>query len=346
MSLAPIELMRYALSAAYHSTRAVRPNPRVGCAIETANGELVSAAHERVGEAHAERRALDLCAAKNLDPRGARVAVTLEPCSHQGRTGPCADALIAAGVSEVFVAMEDPFVQVRGRGIAKLRAAGIQVHVGLLSEKAEALNREWLFAQRNGRAHLTLKMATSWDGGWRSASGASKWITSEEARIKAQELRRRVDAIVTGGATVRTDNPRLTARNVDGSDADFQPKVIVLSQDPQAFDLGKLELAKHAGGVNFRSMKSPISFLEECHAQGLNDVMLECGPGLAQIFLESGVVDEIWSFQEAQVLGGGGSLGFSRAFAGGNLPGLRFEILETEQLGATSLLSILKPFSA
>jgi diaminohydroxyphosphoribosylaminopyrimidine deaminase/5-amino-6-(5-phosphoribosylamino)uracil reductase len=335
--------MRYALAEAYKATRAVRPNPRVGCALESTSGELVTAHHERVGEFHAERRVLDLCKEKGVDTRGARVAVTLEPCSHQGRTPPCADALIAAGVSEVFVGVLDPNPLVNGKGLRKLEEAGIRVKTGVLEQKCEALNREWLWAHRSGRAHLTLKMATSWDGAWRSHTGASKWITSEEARLRAQQLRRRVDAIATSGATVREDNPKLTAREVDGSACVVQPKVFVLSEKP--FDLSQFELGRHPAGVPefVSSATAPQDFLKQCYINGLFDVMIEAGPKMAQAFLEAGVVDEIWSFQESQFLGGGESLRFPVPFAGGGLPGLRYEIREVEQLGPTSILSVLGP---
>jgi diaminohydroxyphosphoribosylaminopyrimidine deaminase / 5-amino-6-(5-phosphoribosylamino)uracil reductase len=334
--------MRFALAEAYRAPRAVRPNPRVGCALETVSGELVSAHHQCLGEAHAERKVLDICNERGLSTQGARLAVTLEPCSHQGRTPPCADALIEAGISEIYVGVEDPFPQVRGSGLKKLREAGVSVHIGVLSEKSELLNRHWLFAHRNERAHLTLKMATSWDGAWTSASGQSKWITSEEAREKAQELRRRVDAIVTSSKTIEVDDPRLTARQPDLSDASDQPLAIVLSSESQKFDLSPFKIAKHPGGVEVWNSPDPSQFLEQCYERKLFDVMLEAGPHLSQVFMEAGVVDEIWSFQESQFLGAGG-LRFPTAFAGGALPGLRYSICELDPIGSSSILSILRP---
>jgi diaminohydroxyphosphoribosylaminopyrimidine deaminase / 5-amino-6-(5-phosphoribosylamino)uracil reductase len=335
--------MRFALAEAYKASRAVRPNPRVGCALETVKGELVVGHHEKCGEAHAERRVLDICAERGLDTRGARIAITLEPCSHQGRTPPCADALIQAGVSEVIVGTEDPFPKVQGQGLGRLRAAGVRCSVGVLSDKAEALNREWLFAQRRGRSFLTLKMATSWDGGWRSDRGVSQWITSEEARFKAQQLRRRVDAIVTSQATLRADNPRFTARTPEGADASDQPQVFVLSRSSNHFDLSGFALAKHPRGAELSSFVSPDLFLQDTYARGFHDVMLEAGPGLAQAFLAAGCVDEIWSFVESQFLGGGETLRFATPFAGGALPGLRFVIRELETLGPTSFVAVLGP---
>ncbi|MEO5668266.1 MAG: bifunctional diaminohydroxyphosphoribosylaminopyrimidine deaminase/5-amino-6-(5-phosphoribosylamino)uracil reductase RibD [Bdellovibrionota bacterium] len=344
-SRAPEELMRYALAEAYLSTRDVRPNPRVGCALETTTGELVYAHHERVGEAHAEKRVLDLCRERGLDTRGARVAVTLEPCSHHGRTAPCADALIAARVAEVFVAVEDPFPLVRGKGIEKLRAAGIKTEIGVLADKAENLNREWLFAHRNGRAHATLKMATSWDGGWRSSSGDSQWITSEEARLKAQQLRTRVDAIVTGASTVRADDPQLTARKHDGSLLPHQPQVFVFTRNPSSVNLEGTRLASHPKTTEIWSGAGPHVFLKECYDRGLYDVMIESGPTLAQVFLESHCVDEIWSFTETQFLGGASTLHFPQAFNKGALPGLYFQIRDLEALGSTSVFTLLSPVS-
>ncbi len=335
--------MRFALGEAYKAPRAVRPNPRVGCALETTSGELVVGHHKKCGEAHAERLVLDICHERGLETRGARVAVTLEPCSHHGRTAPCADALIKAGVAELIVAVEDPFPSVQGQGLAKLRAAGIRTTVGVLSSKAEAVNREWLFSQRKRRSFLTLKMATSWDGGWQSASGTSQWITSEEARVKAQQLRRRVDAIVTSRLTVSADNPRFTARNPDGSDSRDQPQVFVLSQSSEPLVLTGLALASHPRGAELARFASPELFLQETHARGLHDVLLEAGPGMAQAFLEAGCVDEIWSFVETQFLGGGATLRFGAPFNGGSLPGLRFALRDLEALGPTSLLAVLGP---
>lgn len=343
MKRSPEELMRFALGEAYKASRAVRPNPRVGCALETASGELVLGHHEKCGEAHAERRVLDLCAERGLETRGARVAVTLEPCAHQGRTPPCAEALVGAGVGEVIVATEDPFHRVQGQGLARLRAAGIRVSVGVLSDKAEALNREWLFAHRHGRSFLTLKMATSWDGGWRSSSGASQWITSEEARFKSQQLRRRVDAIVSSRSTVTADNPRFTARDPDGSDARDQPHVFILSRSPKALELSGLALETHPRGAELANFSSPELFLQNTYARGFHDVMLEAGPAMAQAFLNAGCVDEIWSFVETQFLGGGATLRYSEPFAGGALPGLQFSIRDLEALGPTSLLAVLGP---
>jgi diaminohydroxyphosphoribosylaminopyrimidine deaminase/5-amino-6-(5-phosphoribosylamino)uracil reductase len=251
--------------------------------------------------------------------------------------------LIQSGVAEVIVGTEDPFPRVQGQGLAKLRAAGIRTSLGVLAGKTEALNREWLFAQRRGRSFLTLKMATSWDGAWRSDSGASQWITSEEARFKSQQLRRRVDAIVTSQASILADDPRLTAREPDASDSPDQPHVFVLSRTPKILDLSGRALGLHPGGVEFASFASPELFLQQTYARGLHDVMLECGPQMAQAFLEAGCVDEIWSFVESQFLGGGKSLRFATPFEGGGLPGLRFTIRDLETLGATSLLAVLGP---
>jgi len=346
LARSPDELMRYALSEAYRATRAVRPNPRVGCALETTDGQMILAHHARVGESHAERRVLDICQEMGLDPRGSRVAVTLEPCSHHGRTPPCADALIAAGVAEVFIALEDPFPMVCGAGIEKLRSAGIKVEVGVLRSKAEDLNREWLFAHRNARSHSTLKMATSWDGAWRSSSGASKWITSEEARLKAQQLRSRVDVIATSTTTVAADDPQFTARKMDGTLATDQPKVFVLAKDQSSFKLAGYQLAKHPRGAELIEFSTPEAFLKECYARGLYDVMIESGPTMAQAFMAAGCVDEIWSFSETQFLGGASALRFPDAFEAGQLPGLCYEIQELEQLGPSSVFTILSPSKA
>jgi diaminohydroxyphosphoribosylaminopyrimidine deaminase / 5-amino-6-(5-phosphoribosylamino)uracil reductase len=315
-----MELMRLAIEAASRAGREVRPNPKVGCALRTTSGQTVVSFHQKCGEAHAERRVLEMCEQQGLNTQGAVVAVTLEPCSHSGRTGPCADALIQARVAEVFVGSEDPFPQVRGAGIKKLQNAGIQVTTGVLNKECEALNREWLFAHRQGRAYLTLKMATSLDGKWRSEKGQSKWITSKQAREDAQQLRHRVDAILTSSTTVAIDKPRMTARDADGNDITQQPELFVWSQAKEW---------------------TPESFLKLCYQQNLYDVMLEAGPTLSQIFMEAGMVDEIWHYVESQYLGGQ-ALGFPQAFSEGNLPGLYFEFQSIEKLGPTSLRFVLE----
>jgi len=201
--------MAHALRLAERGLYTTQSNPRVGCVI--AHGEEIVGAgwHWRAGEPHAEVYAL-----READERarGATAYVTLEPCAHHGRTPPCADALVAAGVARAVIAAEDPFPQVAGRGIAKLRAAGIAVDTGLLRDEARELNLGFFSRIERGRPFVRVKLAMSLDGRTALASGESKWITGEAARADVQRWRARASAILTGSGTVLADNPRLTVR--------------------------------------------------------------------------------------------------------------------------------------
>jgi diaminohydroxyphosphoribosylaminopyrimidine deaminase/5-amino-6-(5-phosphoribosylamino)uracil reductase len=202
-------LMARALRLAQRGLFTTQPNPRVGCVIAR-DGEVVGEGwHQRAGEPHAE--VLALRAAGEL-ARGATVYVTLEPCSHHGRTPPCADALVPAGITRVVVASEDPNPDVAGAGLARLRTAGIAVETGLMREAARELNRGFCSRFERGRPWLRVKMAMSLDGRTALANGDSKWITSEAARADVQRWRARSSAILTGPGTARADDPRLTVR--------------------------------------------------------------------------------------------------------------------------------------
>ncbi|MGN2242100.1 bifunctional diaminohydroxyphosphoribosylaminopyrimidine deaminase/5-amino-6-(5-phosphoribosylamino)uracil reductase RibD [Frateuria sp. GZRR33] len=207
--------MAHALRLAERGLYTTQPNPRVGCVI--AHGERVVGAgwHQRAGEPHAEVFALREA---GTAARGATAYVTLEPCAHFGRTPPCADALVAAGVARVVVAAEDPFPAVRGRGLEKLRAAGITVASGLLREQARELNVGFFSRIERGRPWVRVKLAMSLDGRTALAGGESKWITGAAARADVQRWRARSSAILTGSGTVLADNPRLTVRLQEGAD--------------------------------------------------------------------------------------------------------------------------------
>jgi diaminohydroxyphosphoribosylaminopyrimidine deaminase/5-amino-6-(5-phosphoribosylamino)uracil reductase len=201
--------MAHALRLAEHGLYTTKPNPRVGCVIAHGVEVVGTGWHRRAGEAHAEVRALREAGARAL---GATAYVTLEPCAHQGRTPPCADALIAAGVARVVAASADPFARVDGRGIGSLRAAGIAVEVGLLGEEARALNPGFFSRIERGRPWLRLKQAISLDGRTALANGRSQWITGAATRADVQRWRARSSAILTGSGTVLADDPRLTVR--------------------------------------------------------------------------------------------------------------------------------------
>ena len=205
--------MARALRLAERGLYTTQPNPRVGCVIAQAESIVGEGWHERAGEPHAEVFALRAAGAR---ARGATAYVTLEPCSHFGRTPPCADALIAAGVSRVVAASADPNPRVAGEGLRRLLGSGIAVETGLMREPARELNRGFFSRIERGRPWVRVKLAMSLDGRTALANGASKWITGEAARADVQCWRARSSAILTGSGTVLADNPRLTVRNVEG----------------------------------------------------------------------------------------------------------------------------------
>jgi diaminohydroxyphosphoribosylaminopyrimidine deaminase/5-amino-6-(5-phosphoribosylamino)uracil reductase len=206
--------MAHALRLAERGLYTTQPNPRVGCVIAHGDEVVGTGWHRRAGEPHAEVFALREAGER---ARGATAYVTLEPCAHHGRTPPCADALVAAGVARVVVAAEDPFPQVAGRGIEKLRAAGIAVDAGLLRDEARELNVGFFSRIGRGRPFVRVKLAMSLDGRTALADGMSKWITGEAARADVQRWRARASAILTGVGTVLADDPRLTVRLADES---------------------------------------------------------------------------------------------------------------------------------
>lgn len=229
--------MARALQLAAQGLYTTDPNPRVGCVIVAAGQVIGEGFHARAGEPHAEVHALRAAGER---VRGATVYVTLEPCSHHGRTGPCADALVAAQPARVVVAMQDPNPQVSGQGIAKLRAAGIAVEVGVLEAQARALNPGFIARMTRGTPFVRVKLAMSLDGRTAMADGDSKWITGPEAREDVQRLRARSGAVLTGAGTVWIDDPALTVRVQDWRHGDYgsagvlpvrQPLRVVLDRE-------------------------------------------------------------------------------------------------------------------
>ena len=206
--------MAHALRLAERGLYTTAPNPRVGCVIAHGDEVVGTGFHQRAGEPHAEVFALREAGER---ARGATAYVTLEPCAHHGRTPPCADALIAAGVGRVVVAAEDPFDQVDGRGVSRLRAAGIAVETGLMREAAREPNIGFFSRIERGRPFVRVKLAMSLDGRTALANGDSKWITGEAARADVQRWRARSSAILSGSGTVLADNPRLTVRLASSS---------------------------------------------------------------------------------------------------------------------------------
>lgn len=264
------------------------PNPWVGAVLVTADGVVHEGATAAPGGPHAEIEALT--SAGPGAAVGATLYVTLEPCSHHGRTPPCADALIAAGVARVVVGVEDPDPQVQGRGIARLRAAGIAVEVGLRSAEVEAQLAPYLKHRTTGRPWVVLKMAATLDGRIAAADGSSRWITGEAARDDAHRLRAESDAVLVGAGTVRADDPALTVRRVAGRD----PMRVVLGQAPPGAKVHPaLELSGDLGDV-----------LDDLGRRGVLQLLVEGGAGVAHGFHAAGLVDRYILYLAAALFGG------------------------------------------
>lgn len=312
-------LMARALRLAERAAFTTRPNPMVGCVI--AHGEEVVGEgwHQRKGGPHAEVFALQAAGER---AKGATAYVTLEPCAHTGSTGPCADALIAAGVARVVAAMRDPFPQVDGAGFDKLRAAGIAVEFGLMEAQAREMNRGFLSRIERGRPWLRVKLASSLDGRSAMASGDSKWISGEAARRDVQQWRARSGALLTGAGTVLADDPQLTARLDDGSDV-VPPLRVVLDPGLATVARGRVREgdaptlylhapeAKPPRGLQADHVAVPVNkgrfdldaVLRLLASRGINDVQVEAGATLAGAFLAEGLVDELLLYIAPVLLG-------------------------------------------
>lgn len=315
--------MARALQLAHFGLYGATPNPRVGCVIVRDGAVIGEGWHEKAGLPHAEADALAKIVSAGATGRGATAYVTLEPCSHFGRTPPCADALIAAGVARVVAAMTDPNPLVSGQGLTKLAAAGIDVASGLLAKEATELNIGFVSRMTRGRPWLRLKVAASLDGKTALNNGVSQWITGPEARRDAHAWRARSCAVLTGIGTVRDDNPRLTVRDVETT---RQPLRVVidsrLGTPPDAAvleggnvliaaaaDDGDRAAALRARGAEIvvlpdaRGKVDLAQLLQELGRRGINEVLAEAGTRLNGSLLEAGCVDELLVYQAPILLG-------------------------------------------
>ncbi|RLM27873.1 riboflavin biosynthesis protein RibD [Brenneria alni] len=360
--------MARALELARRGRFTTAPNPNVGCVI-VKDGRIVGEGyHLRAGEPHAEVHALRMAGGL---ARGATAYVTLEPCSHHGRTPPCADALIAAGISRVVAAMQDPNPQVAGRGLSRLQQAGVEVSYGLMMSEAEKVNPGFLKRMRTGFPYVQLKMAASLDGRTAMASGESQWITSPQARQDVQRFRAASAAILSSSATVLADDPSLTVRwreldadtqrNYPSADVRQPVRVIVDSRqrvtpeyriisqpgqtwlarvqtDEQAWPetVEQLRLPRHNGGIDL------VALMMVLGKRQINSVWVEAGANLAGALLTAGVVDELIVYLAPKLLGDN-----ARALC--VLPGLNqlsqapeFDISDVRQIGPDLRLR-LKP---
>jgi diaminohydroxyphosphoribosylaminopyrimidine deaminase/5-amino-6-(5-phosphoribosylamino)uracil reductase len=319
-SAADHEHMAQALRLAEKGLYTTTPNPRVGCVIVRDGRVVGSGWHERAGEPHAEIHAL---AQAGGSAQGATVYVTLEPCSHHGRTPPCAEALIKAGVSRVVVAMVDPNPQVAGEGLAQLQQAGIRTDIGLLEKEAHDLNPGFVSRMTCGRPWLRLKIAASLDGKTALNNGVSQWITGADARRDAHRLRARSCAVLTGIGTVLADDPTLNVREVETT---RQPlRVVVdsgLRMPPTAkMLLGEGVLVVTASGDQVKAgrlreagaevlMLPPLEgrvdlvrMLDELGKRGVNEITVEAGRGLNGALVRQGLVDEFVIYFAPLLLG-------------------------------------------
>lgn len=300
--------MMLALRAAAMPGIPYGPNPRVGCTILDAEGQPVTAGHHRgAGTPHAEAHALERAGDR---ARGGTAVVTLEPCTHTGRTGPCVDALLAAGVRRVVVGLPDPNPVAAG-GADRLRAAGVDVEVLGLDDpvfgaELELLNRGWLHGLVHQRPYVTWKVATTLDGRVAAADRTSRWITGEEARAETHLLRSRVDTMLVGTGTALTDDPALTVREPDGSLAPGQPLRVVMGRRSLP-DTAQL-LTDGAAETLHLTTRDPHEALTTLFERGRREVLLEGGPTLVAAFLAADVIDEVVAYVAPVLLGAGPNL--------------------------------------
>ncbi|WP_329015798.1 bifunctional diaminohydroxyphosphoribosylaminopyrimidine deaminase/5-amino-6-(5-phosphoribosylamino)uracil reductase RibD [Streptomyces sp. NBC_00690] len=339
--------MQRAIALAARGLGFTSPNPIVGCVITDASGQTVGEGHhQRAGGPHAEIHALREAAGRT---RGATAYVTLEPCNHTGRTGPCATALVDAGISRVVYAVADPDRQATG-GADTLRAAGVLVESGLLAAEAEAENTAWLTSVRIGRPHVSWKYAASLDGRIAAQDRSSRWITSPESRADVHRLRAESDVVVVGSGTARVDDPHLAVRGVPGA---VQPLRVVVDTEGTAVRPGARVLDDAAPTLIAiaddvvtdltdltdvlrlpradRGLSVP-ALLDALHQRGVRSVLLEGGPTLAGAFAAAGAIDKVIGYL-APVLLGAGPNALADAGITTIAQALRLDMTETRRIG-------------
>jgi diaminohydroxyphosphoribosylaminopyrimidine deaminase / 5-amino-6-(5-phosphoribosylamino)uracil reductase len=344
-----------ALDLAARGLYTTDPNPRVGCVIADAERVLGEGWHVRAGEGHAEVNALRAAGSR---ARGATVYLSLEPCSHTGRTPPCADALIAAGVARVVCCTPDPNPKVAGRGIERLQQAGIAVQVGAFVDEARRLNVGYFSRHERARPYVRLKMAMSLDGRTAPVDGSRAWISGEASRADVQIWRARSSAVLTGAGTVRSDDPQLNVRLNYGSWV-RQPLRVVL--DTMLSCARAAKIFDHDEALVFAAPEAPLgsfkdvkleriprsvggldldAVMQNLTAREVNELLVECGPTLAGAFIAKQLVDELILYVAPRVLGQD-ALPLLRLKAGDSaLP--QFDFRDAQQFGDDMRL-ILKP---
>jgi diaminohydroxyphosphoribosylaminopyrimidine deaminase/5-amino-6-(5-phosphoribosylamino)uracil reductase len=348
--------MTLALRLAAQGLTTTQPNPRVGCVIVKHQQIIGQGAHLKAGEAHAEVYALREAGDNAKD---AEAYVTLEPCSHHGRTPPCVDALISAGVKRVVVAMQDPNPLVAGKGIQRMQAQGVQVEVGLMEAEAKALNLGFIARMTRNLPYVRSKIAASLDGKTALNNGKSQWITGEPARVDVQHWRAQSCAIITGIGTVLADNPSMTVRLAD---ATRQPlRVIVDSHLQTPVDCNMLDattlltspvLIAYANGANNNAAALSTAGAELLHLpdannrvdltallqnlaqRGMNEVLLEAGQGLNGAFLQANLMDEFIFYYAPKLMGGDANAMFAMPVLTEMHQAIDLKILDVRQVGA------------
>jgi diaminohydroxyphosphoribosylaminopyrimidine deaminase/5-amino-6-(5-phosphoribosylamino)uracil reductase len=335
------QAMRHALALASHGPL-TGGNPQVGCVLLDERGEKVAEGwHRGAGTPHAEVDALANLAIAGRDASGLTAVVTLEPCNHVGRTGPCAQALLDAGIARVVYAVGDPGGE-SGGGAERLASGGVEVLPGVLADEVGEFLRPWLTAVRLGRPHVTVKWAATLDGRAAAEDGSSQWITGEAARQRVHEQRSEADAILVGTGTVLADDPSLTARGGDyGEFLPVQPLPVVIGERPVPADA---KLRAHPAGLIETGSRDLDAVLRDLYALGIRRVLVEGGPTLASAFLAADLVDELFVYLAPMLLGGSrvavGDLGVSTL-----ADAKRLTLTSVETLG-TDVLLIARPLPA
>lgn len=312
--------MRRAIDLAASVRTSTSPNPWVGAVVLTADGRTFGGATEPPGGSHAEIVALHAARADGAETSGATLYSTLEPCSHHGRTPPCTDAIIAAGIRRVVIGIDDPDAQVAGEGIAKLEAADVEVVLGICASEVRAQLAPYVKHRTTGRPWVLLKLAASLDGRTAAPDGSSQWITGEAARADAHKLRAESDAVIVGAGTVRTDDPALTVRDADGDD----PMRVVLGKAP--------ETARVHPCVE---LDGPLpAVLDELGRRGVVQAIVEGGATVAGAFHREGLVDRYVVYLAPALFGGDDARGLFTGDGARTIADVwRGRITSVEQLG-------------
>ncbi|WP_092946666.1 bifunctional diaminohydroxyphosphoribosylaminopyrimidine deaminase/5-amino-6-(5-phosphoribosylamino)uracil reductase RibD [Roseateles sp. YR242] len=335
------------------------PNPRVGCVITNAQGDILGAGHTQpAGQAHAEVMALRDVQARGHDARGATAYVTLEPCAHHGRTPPCCDALVAAGIARVVMALGDPNPLVGGHGVQRLRAAGVQADVlptdHPLAVAARELNIGFLSRMERGRPFVRMKIAATLDGRTALHNGVSQWITGPEARADGHAWRRRAGAVLTGIGTAKEDNPRMDVREVptarqpqrvlvdsrltlfpDARLLDAPGNLWIYHAQPEPGPLGQALMARHAELISLPDPRGKVdlaAMIQDLGGRGINELHLEAGNKLNGSLLRTGLVDELLVYLAPMLMGDGrGMVDLGTLTALDQAP--RYEVVDMRPVG-------------